>query len=269
MIGSLQVNGQGRQPGAGIRAILRRWLSFIGVALVLPASVLIAGCAPKPQQPSSPRLTVEAVDSVLAELGGQLTASLSREQRWRLISSVGTGLPPRGFQLSDLPNPKAYGATMLRVYCEQCHGLPTPLMHSATEWPLLVRRMMLRMRMLQNRLGGPVTTSLVGGFMVDVMKNVATPSPSQVDSLLDYLEANALPVAKPGEVGNTPDAQVFVAKCSVCHQTPSPSAHTAAEWPEVIARMQSNMAQMGVTQLTVDEVAQVAAYLKAHAAGGK
>jgi cytochrome c5 len=262
MTDSGETAGRGPSRPVCSMARARRWLPS-ATALLIPVGALLAGCS-RPQ-PKPPALTVGSVDSVLAELGGSLTDSLSREQRWRLISSVGTGLPPQDFKLADLPEPKSYGATMLQVYCQQCHWLPSPQMHSATEWPILIRRMLLRGRLLKERLGGPRTSSLVGGLMVDVMKDVTNPTPDQVDSLLAYLKRNALPVAKPGEIGDSPAAQVFVAKCSVCHETPSPTAHVADEWDGVIARMQSNMARMGVPQLGVDDLNQITAFLKAHA----
>lgn len=237
------------------------------LALLVAFAAMSAGCGRGGHAASEgpPRLTVAAVDSVLAELGGSLTDSLSRQQRWRMISSIGTGLPPENYQVSDLPEPRSYGAAMLQVYCEQCHWLPSPQMHSAAEWPLLVNRMLLRMHMLQDRMGGPVIDSLVGNWMVGIIKKVGVPSPEQVDSIEAYLKRNALPVAAPGEIGDSPSARLFAQKCSVCHQTPSPSAHTADEWQGVVARMQSNMARMDVKPLLPDQVQQITTYLQEHA----
>lgn len=235
--------------------------------MLVALAVMFVGCGQgtSARAGGPPRLTVAAVDSVLAELGGSLTDSLTRQQRWRMISSIGTGLPPENYQVSDLPQPRTYGAAMLQVYCEQCHWLPSPQMHSAAEWPLLVNRMLLRMHMLQDRMGGPVINSLVGNWMVDIIKKVGIPSPEQVDSIVTYLERNALPVARPGEVGDSPTARLFAQKCSVCHQMPSPKAHTADEWEGVVARMQANMARMDVKPLLPEQVQQITSYLEAHA----
>jgi cytochrome c5 len=243
-----------------------RGRSLSGIGVLAALALAFVGCGQRESAPAGgpPRLTVAAVDSVLAELGGSLTDSLSRQQRWRMISSIGTGLPPKNYQVSDLPQPRAYGAAMLQVYCEQCHWLPSPQMHSAAEWPLLVRRMLLRMHMLQDRMGGPMINSLVGGWMVNIIKKVGIPSPQQVDSIEAYLERNALPVASPGEVGDSPAAQLFAQKCSVCHQTPSPRAHAASEWEGVVARMQSNMARMDVKPLMPEQVQQITKYLQEH-----
>jgi cytochrome c5 len=245
----------GREAHPGPRTVLA------GVVLASVLALLTA-CSGGQAGGAQAGLTLNAVDSVLSELGGPPTASLSRQQRWRMISSIGTGLPPQDFQISELPQSETYGAAMLQVYCEQCHWLPSPQMHSAQEWPVLVRRMLMRGRMLQNRLGGPAVRSLVGGWMVDIIKKVGDPTPEQVDSIVAYLQRNALPVAGPGEVGSGPGAALFREKCSVCHQTPSPSAHTAAEWPDVVARMQSNMARMDITSLTPDELDQITSFLQ-------
>lgn len=242
-------------PGPGPRTVLA------GVVLA-PLLALLAACSGGQAGTDQTSLTLTEVDSVLSELGGPATASLSRQQRWRMISSIGTGLPPQDFDISELPQSETYGAAMLQVFCEQCHWLPSPQMHSAAEWPVLVRRMLLRGRTLQNRLGGPATRGLVGGWMVDIIKKVGDPTPEQVDSILAYLQRNALPVARPGEVGSGPEARLFVERCSVCHETPSPNAHTAAEWQDVVARMQSNMARMDITTLAPEELDRITSYLQ-------
>ncbi len=236
--------------------------------LFLPLLFSLAACSGNENKTQPEQITLTTVDSILREFGGPLTDSLSRQQRWRMISSIGTGLPPQDYGISELPEPHSYGAAMLEVYCEQCHWLPSPQMHSAAEWPLLVRRMMLRAGILKDRIGGPVTRGLVGGWMVDIIKKVGYPDADQQDSIIAYLQRNALPVAKPGEVGQSPSARLFARRCSVCHETPSPSAHTAAEWPRVVQKMRSNMAKMDVQPLTAPEVDSVTTYLQAHGGGG-
>ncbi|UCC74330.1 MAG: hypothetical protein JSV86_07165, partial [Gemmatimonadota bacterium] len=104
-----------RRPAAGIATL-----------------VLIAAAATGCQQDASEQpLDLVAVDSVISELGGTLTANLERGQRWRMISSIGVGLPPNDFRPEDLPEPGSRGAGLLQVFCIQCHWLPTPQMHSA------------------------------------------------------------------------------------------------------------------------------------------
>jgi hypothetical protein len=223
---------------------------------------LPAGCRqPEPQQ----AVDVAVVDSVLAELGGSLTASLERGQRWRMVSSIGVGLPPNDFKPEDLPEPGSRGAGLLQVYCIQCHWLPTPQMHSAAEWPILVRRNLLRMEQLNSRLGGPLTTGLVGETVMTGYENPEIPAPADVDTLLAYLQRYALPVALRGELTPGPGRELFVRKCSVCHETPSPRAHTASGWDRIVGEMQAIMAISDVDPLSNSELDGISGYLRERA----
>ncbi len=231
------------------------------LALILVVSVSAACQQPEPQQ----TIDVAMVDSVLAELGGPLTASLERGQRWRMVSSIGVGLPPNNFKPEDLPEPGSRGAGLLQVYCIQCHWLPTPQMHSAAEWPILVRRNLLRMEQLNSRLGGPLTTGLVGETVMTGYENPEIPAPADVDTLLAYLQRYALPVAQPGELTAGAGRDLFVRKCSVCHETPSPRAHTASGWDRIIAEMQAIMAISDVEPLSNSELDAISGYLRERA----
>ncbi|MGD8868382.1 MAG: hypothetical protein PVI01_12145 [Gemmatimonadales bacterium] len=253
-----------RAIGADARHFWRRsaWARGVsGLALILVVA-LAGGCQPEePQQP----LDVAVIDSVLAELGGPLTASLERGQRWRMISSIGVGLPPNDFKPEDLPEPGSRGAGLVQVYCIQCHWLPTPQMHSAAEWPILVRRNLLRMEQLKVRLGGPLTTGLVGETVMSGYENPEIPSPAAVDTLLAYLQRYSLPVAQPGELTPGPGRELFVRKCSVCHETPSPRAHTATGWDRLIGEMQAIMAISNVEPLSNSELDAISGYLRERA----
>jgi mono/diheme cytochrome c family protein len=233
----------------------------------LLGSTGVVACAER--EGPCPPVTLAGVDSVLVELGGKATAALERGQRWRMVSSIGTGLPPSLFKPEDLPEPRSRGAGLLRVYCVQCHWIPAPQMHAAAEWPVLVRRMLMRARTLHARLGGPLTEGLVGDILLSGMRTPVLPAPEHVDTLLAYLQKHALPVARPEELTDGPDRDLFVEKCSTCHETPSPRAHTAAGWPAVVARMRANMAAMDVPPLTDAETDRIVAYLSARAADAR
>ncbi len=232
-----------------------------GLALILVVALSAACRQPEPQQ----TVDVAMVDSVLAELGGPLTASLERGQRWRMVSSIGVGLPPNDFKPEDLPEPGSRGAGLLQVYCIQCHWLPTPHMHSAAEWPILVRRNLLRMEQLNSRLGGPLTTGLVGEMVMTGYENPEIPAPADVDTLLAYLQRHALPVAQPGELTAGLGRELFIRKCSVCHETPSPRAHTASGWDRIIGEMQAIMAISDVKPLSNSELDAISGYLRERA----
>lgn len=44
----------------------------------------------------------------------------------------------------------------------------------------------------------------------------------------------------------TPDVDLFIKKCTVCHSWPHPARHTPAEWDHYLALMESNMKAKGV-----------------------
>ncbi len=240
----------------------RRSAWAISSSALIIFAVIAGAC--QPQEPQQ-TLNVAIVDSVLAELGGPLTASLERGQRWRMISSIGVGLPPNDFKPEDLPEPGSRGAGLLQVYCIQCHWLPTPHMHSAAEWPILVKRNLLRMEQLRVRLGGPLTTGLVGETVMTGYENPEIPAPADVDTLLAYLQRHALPVAQPGELTPGPGRELFLRKCSVCHEAPSPRAHTASGWDRLIGEMQAIMAISNVEPLSNSELDAIAGYLRERA----
>ncbi len=204
------------------------WSRIGGVFALIAVAAFAAGCA---QEASNQEIDVAVVDSVLAELGGTATAAMERGTRWRLIASVGSGLPPINYAPEELPEPGSRGAGLLQVYCIQCHWLPSPKMHTAMEWPYLLRNMLYRAQTLEYRLGGPLTTGMVGDVVMAGLETAEYPTPEQTDSILSYLQRNAMPEAEPGELTDGPGLDLFMQKCVICHAPPSPRAHTAHFYP--------------------------------------
>ena len=230
-------------------------------ALLLPVLIWVAsGCRPAAVQPTDDVLVV--LDSALSELGGASSTGLTRSQRWRMISSIGAGLPPANFEPGNLPDREARGAGLLTAYCIQCHGIPTPQMHAAAEWPVLIRRMALRAATLRDRMGGPLTRKLIGDIRMSGFASSYVPSAEDTDTLIAYLQRNALPVPGPGELGDDSETKFYVEKCSICHETPSPGAHPPAEWGSVVARMQANSLLMDVLPLDDTDRNRIAAFLE-------
>jgi cytochrome c5 len=234
------------------------------MALLLAAPLaLAAGCRQSPEAGHEAELA--ATDSLLSELGGVPTADMERGQRWRMISSIGAGLPPASFVPENLPERDARGAALLQAYCVQCHWIPAPQMHTADEWPILVRRMRMRASTLRARMGGPHTSELVGQILLSGMASTELPSREDTDSLVAYLQRNALPAAV-AEPDTTPDGRLFEEVCRTCHELPAPTAHTANEWAGVVARMRGNMLAMDVPQIDDEQYRRIVAYLGEHAA---
>lgn len=240
-------------------------LAFVAILVLTPFVTLATGCGEKEDQTRSPErreAVLAEVDAVMIELGGEAAAQLDRGQLWRMISSIGAGLPPPMYRASDLPEPESRGARLVGAYCVQCHWIPAPEMHSAEEWPVLMRRMQMRAQTLHDRMGGPLTRDLMGDILMSGMASAILPAPEDADSLLAYFQRNAMPAIDPEDLGEGREVDFFVDRCALCHETPDPAAHTMAEWNEVVGRMRANMAVMSVKPLTDEEVRRVLAFLE-------
>lgn len=179
-----------------------------------------------------------------SQQGTQVTRAtgLNRQDEL-LLAAANVALPPPGTAAADLPDPNARGAQLVGQYCAQCHNLPSPQMHSATDWPSIARRMWLRMELL------PATLQ------------VKVPSAAERFAILDYLNTNALKVsgsALPAGAGREAFSQV----CSRCHALPDPRVHSREDWPTVYARMERNMERMKVPPPTREQTTEILLYLQ-------
>ena len=52
-------------------------------------------------------------------------------------------LMPKGLKQEEMPDPNSEGAKLTILYCSQCHGIPYPAGHSASDWVVIMRKMML------------------------------------------------------------------------------------------------------------------------------
>lgn len=243
--------GARRAADGGISILVLAWLGCIAA---------MAACGPA-ESTSSAQDGLARFDSLLADLSGPQTADLSRSQRWRLLASVGTGLPPTSYRLEDLPEPGSRAVGLQQAYCLQCHGPASPRMHTAEEWPVLVRRMLARGAALHDRLGGPRTEGLVDEMLMAGLRTAVLPSPEDADSLIAYFRRNALPAATPGEIPDSPEARFYVAQCSVCHETPSPAAHGPEGAEALVGRMSALRGMLGMKGLTEAEKSRIVAFL--------
>lgn len=160
-----------------------------------------------------------------------------------LMAAANVALPPPGLTPADLPEPSSSGAQLVGRFCGQCHNIPSPQMHSATDWPGIARRMWLRMELLPASLG------------------VNVPTAGERFAILDYLNTNALRVS-----GSTLPAgqgrEAFSQICSRCHALPDPHTHSREDWPTVYARMERNMERMKVPPPTRDQTTDILLYLQ-------
>jgi mono/diheme cytochrome c family protein len=199
------------------------------VALALGAGAGLAACRHPPQPAPPARPTASA-------------QPLTRTERL-LLAAASVALPPEGIAPGDLPEPRSRGAQLVVAYCAQCHALPTPLAHSATDWPVVVRRMWLRMEWLPDSL------------------RVQVPGSPERYEILRYLTNNALKVSgavlPPGR-----GRDEFALVCSRCHALPDVRVHSAADWAIVYARMERNMERMKVAPPTGQQAQDILDYLQ-------
>lgn len=159
-----------------------------------------------------------------------------------LLAATRVALPPAGMQAADLPDPDSTGAVLVATYCSACHAIPSPLMHSATDWPSVIRRMWLRTDRIEGHFGVPV------------------PTPSERLVMVEYLIGNALEVRTAG-LPDAPGREAFVSTCSRCHELADPSQHSSEDWVSVVRRMTGHMEDMLGEFLDQREFQEIVLYL--------
>ncbi len=160
------------------------------------------------------------------------------------------GLIPRGINPDALPDAQGHGATLLTIYCVQCHDLPTPTMHTAEEWHAVLARMDGH---IQER-------------RASMVSRVAMPSKKDWDDLHSYLAQHGQKPIDPNAYDDLDSAEgrAFLQACSRCHAAPDPSQHLAKEWPRIVLRMKYNMSDAGRESLDEESTALVVSYLQRH-----
>lgn len=200
--------------------------------LAFMATVLAAGVGCGNDRPATPPADQAEATPTAVDSNDQL-----------LLATVKTALPPPGISAADLPDPTAAGAQAVAAYCAQCHNLPSPTMHSATDWPSIMRRMWLRMDRLPPSL------------------HIQLPDEGTRAQIAEYLTSNALQVSGsslPPGVGR----QQFAMICSRCHALPDPRIHSPQDWLAVFMRMEGNMERMNVSRPSGEETRLILTYLQ-------
>jgi cytochrome c5 len=152
-------------------------------------------------------------------------------------------LPPAGLTPDALPDPASPGAQALLRYCTACHALPSPAIHSATDWPAVVRRMWLRIDRVSGEFGVPV------------------PNTAERAVLLPYLLEHALKVGD-AELPAGPGREEFRATCSRCHELPDPRQHSPVDWVAVARRMNQHMEDMLGRTINREDFTRIVRYLE-------
>ena len=153
---------------------------------------------------------------------------------------------PPGMQPQDLPQSESLGASLLQIYCAQCHALPGPGRHTAGEWQAVLDKMNLLMDV----------TSRFGRLM----GNVKVPGAEESEVLRAYLTHNSLQAmqGEPRGMG----AVAFTSHCGSCHALPDAGQHSLQEWPAVLKRMQRNMTVMKYSPPSRELMVQIQYFLE-------
>ena len=165
-----------------------------------------------------------------------------------VAASAMVGLPA-GTAPADLPEPGSEGALSLEKYCSACHGIPSPSAHSATDWPVVLRRMWLRTEGLPATYAVPVP---------DVRERVV---------ILNYVLDHAMHVAS-AELPAGPGRDLFTTTCNRCHELPDPRQHSAQDWAAVVIRMRQHMVQMLRQSPAQSQVQDIILYLERASTAG-
>jgi len=78
----------------------------------------------------------------------------------------------------------------------------------------------------------------------------------------DHTSAPVVTYPEPG----SPALANYQNQCSQCHAPPRPTAHTAVEWPSVIARMQQHRMERRMAPMLASKMTMVRDYLQRNAA---
>ncbi|HET9701939.1 MAG TPA: hypothetical protein VFP70_13535 [Burkholderiales bacterium] len=115
------------------------------------------------------------LSGALLLLGTALVAdALACGHRARHHHSMMGAAMPRGGSPAMLPQPDSPGAQLVGVYCTQCHGTPSPVLHESREWRAVAQRMYGHMKRFSSR--------------------VQSPSDDEFAAILAYLESHAAEV---------------------------------------------------------------------------
>lgn len=176
-----------------------------------------------------------------ARLADENTSSSNSQPVWVI---------PKGVNPDALPEAQGPGAKAITLYCVQCHDLPPPAMHTATEWAAVLNRMRGYM---QDRRGG-------------MLARLIMPSEQDWTIIGSYLAHHA---QKPMDATRysdlqSPEGQAFIATCSQCHAAPDPQQHTTKEWPRIVLRMKQNMSAAGIKQPDDQTTDLIVTFLQRH-----
>ena len=143
----------------------------------------------------------------------------SREATKGLMKQMIPDSLPPSIAPGKLPEPNSLGAKHLQKYCNQCHDIFSPRMHSAEKWSSVFQRVSWHMQ-----------NCPIGEKMGRTLQ-IETPSPQEGAELLSYLKRHSLLAADQSNLEHldTSNGIAFLQTCTQCHALPDPKQHTTEE----------------------------------------
>lgn len=187
--------------------------------------------------------------------GGMMGGGMmSRDQMKGMMKGMMGPMLPPGVEPEKLPDPDSRGARLVARFCDPCHDIPSPAMHTKEEWPGVESRMFARLSMMS---GMPMMQGM----------GMEPPSPDEQKGIVSYMTSHAMKPPDPGALPESESAAAlsFKTVCSQCHPLPDPTLHTAPEWPGVVERMRGHMEEMDTRVIPDSEKDEIVGYLSRNA----
>ena len=136
---------------------------------------------------------------------------------------------PGGLTAATLPDAQNKGAKLFAAYCGKCHSLPSPRMHSKSDWPMRFEKMMDHVRLLAGTAPG-----------------IKMPVENEKREIVAYLQKMGfIGLAEYAPLLTEPEGFKVAWFCSACHAVPDPiqfpakgaTQLSAKEWHLIVDRM--------------------------------
>jgi len=136
---------------------------------------------------------------------------------------------PGGLTAATLPDAQNKGAKLFASYCGKCHSLPSPRMHSKSDWPMRFEKMMDHVRLLAGTAPG-----------------IKMPVENEKREIVAYLQKMGfIGLAEYAPLLTEPEGFKVAWFCSACHAVPDPiqfpakgaTQLSAKEWHLIVDRM--------------------------------
>lgn len=144
---------------------------------------------------------------------------------------------PGGLTADTLPDAQSKGAKLFASYCSRCHSLPSPRMHSTSDWAMRFEKMMDHVKLLAGTVPG-----------------IKMPAENEKREIVVYLQKMGfIGLAEYAPLLTEPEGFKVAWFCSACHAVPDPiqfpakgaTQLSAKEWHLIVDRMNAYRKKQG------------------------